>query len=208
MVVSQKLSDIVFAELVDECIDPKANDCDPHALCMDNPISYECLCREGYIDMSENPQTRPGRHCVPLVNECNDTRTNDCDRDNADCLDLPGGYTCRCKAGFVDVSPNPTRQPGRKCSKKEVGCANRTKGGEGDCSEFADCVDTVDGFRCRCRSGYVDVSPDAANKPGRVCKLSKLGRDFRLLPNMPLEKICDHIPRNVPHRIACQKKRN
>ena len=50
-------------ELLDECSDPKLNDCDENAICMDNELSYECLCREGYIDTSDSPTVRPGIKC-------------------------------------------------------------------------------------------------------------------------------------------------
>ncbi len=52
------------------------------------------------------------RH-VLVVNECA-LATHDCDS-NAECLDLPAGFTCRCRAGFLDVSTGRVRHPGRRC---------------------------------------------------------------------------------------------
>ncbi|ETN68362.1 hypothetical protein NECAME_05636 [Necator americanus] len=50
-----------FVTLVNECANATLNDCDPAATCMDNPLSYECLCRESYLDVSSDPIKRPGR---------------------------------------------------------------------------------------------------------------------------------------------------
>lgn len=33
----------------------------------------------------------------------------------AECRDLEEGYTCECKDGFIDRSPNLLTQPGRVC---------------------------------------------------------------------------------------------
>lgn len=135
-----------------------------------------------------------------MVNECNDSRTNDCDK-NADCLDLPGGYTCRCKANFRDVSPNANRSPGRKCvtgrqnyaesytifsvqnfliiiSVVHNECGNKS---DNDCHQFATCSDLTDGYQCRCKEGFVDVSTDSVMKPGRDCKQSNLRKSFKCL---------------------------
>ncbi|VDM82900.1 unnamed protein product [Strongylus vulgaris] len=54
----------LLAALVNECMNKTLNDCDPAATCMDNPLSYECLCREGYLDVSPNPVKKPGRKCM------------------------------------------------------------------------------------------------------------------------------------------------
>jgi hypothetical protein len=56
---------VIFVEIIDECADPSLHICDPNAICMDNLLSYECLCKEGYIDMSEVPSVRPGVKCLP-----------------------------------------------------------------------------------------------------------------------------------------------
>ncbi|KAK6036049.1 hypothetical protein COOONC_26446 [Cooperia oncophora] len=50
--------------LLNECGDKKLNDCDPSATCMDNPLSYECLCRENFLDVSPDPVKKPGRKCI------------------------------------------------------------------------------------------------------------------------------------------------
>lgn len=54
---------ISFLELINECENSTLNDCDKNASCMDNDLSYECLCKEGYIDTSDSPKIRPGIKC-------------------------------------------------------------------------------------------------------------------------------------------------
>ncbi|EYC44529.1 hypothetical protein Y032_0458g1822 [Ancylostoma ceylanicum] len=54
----------VLAALLNECANATLNDCDPAAICMDSPLSYECLCREGYLDVSADPIKKPGRKCM------------------------------------------------------------------------------------------------------------------------------------------------
>ncbi|KAI6201466.1 hypothetical protein M3Y96_00844700 [Aphelenchoides besseyi] len=140
------------------------HDCDPHALCMNNERSYECLCPEGYLDISPSPFTRPGIKCQKLVNECRTPLQNDCDR-NAFCLDTPLGFFCRCRPNFVDTSELGALRPGRKCQK--VG--NQCKSGNTTCDVNAKCIDLVEGYRCECPPGYVDTSPDFVREQGR-CK--------------------------------------
>ncbi|XP_054280807.1 uncharacterized protein LOC128998618 isoform X1 [Macrosteles quadrilineatus] len=52
--------------------------------------------------------------------ECTDTKFHDCSED-AQCFNLRGTYTCSCKEGFSDLSPN-TQYPGRLCSAEQIGC--------------------------------------------------------------------------------------
>jgi len=52
--------------------------------------------------------------------ECTDAKYHDCSED-AQCFNLRGTYTCSCKEGFTDLSPN-TQFPGRVCSAEQIGC--------------------------------------------------------------------------------------
>jgi hypothetical protein len=93
------------------------------------------------------------------------------------------GYTCRCRDGFVDKSPDKMRKPGRicedmvgfvclflffisKCTLKINECLDRSLN---DCHENAICEDLVEGFTCRCPSNAIDQSPDKQRRPGRNC---------------------------------------
>ncbi|PAV90651.1 hypothetical protein WR25_12214 [Diploscapter pachys] len=154
-------------ELVNECSDSNLNTCDPAAICMDSALGYECLCNEGYLDLSKEPQIRPGRKCVKLINEC--ASKNGCDP-NAKCIDKPIGYACRCSSGYVDVSPEGARNPGKKCIKAVDECSDKTLN---DCDPNAICRDEMVGFSCRCKFGFADMSKDP-EKPGRLCTLLSL----------------------------------
>lgn len=50
---------------------------------------------------------------------------NECSS-NALCEDAKESYTCRCKEGFVDASPNVTHYPGRVCNKPTTSDGNTT----------------------------------------------------------------------------------
>lgn len=102
--------------LVNECLDPKLNDCNQNATCIDTAEAYVCICKPGFDDMDEFG--RPGRRCqerraLSQNNFC--SQPTDCDQ-NADCLPVGAdSFTCRCRAGYVDRSPNPGTRPGRQC---------------------------------------------------------------------------------------------
>ncbi|KAL6727179.1 hypothetical protein Aduo_009076 [Ancylostoma duodenale] len=149
--------------LLNECANATLNDCDPAAICMDSPLSYECLCREGYLDVSANPIKKPGRKCMKLVNECSDARSNDCSP-HAKCIDKTVGYTCRCVPGYADISPGGLRKPGRKC----VPLVNECETKQHDCDPRAMCRDEAVGYSCHCPFGFADISPNST-RPGRVC---------------------------------------
>uniref|UniRef100_A0A913I4D2 EGF-like domain-containing protein n=1 Tax=Strongyloides stercoralis TaxID=6248 RepID=A0A913I4D2_STRER len=151
--------------LIDECSNEKLNDCDKNAICMDNDFSYECLCREGYIDVSLSPISKPGIKCKKLVNECKNSMLNDCDK-NSICIDKPNGYTCRCLSDFTDTSPDRIKKPGRKCQKliNECQIFNGTI-----CDPIAYCIDLPIGYKCSCPKGTLDISTDYLNNPGTKC---------------------------------------
>ncbi|PIO61808.1 hypothetical protein TELCIR_16655 [Teladorsagia circumcincta] len=58
-------------------------------------------------------------HLPHASNQCSDRKLNSCD-ENADCVQLPDGYTCKCFAGYVDVSSNANLEPGRVCTLSTV----------------------------------------------------------------------------------------
>ncbi|KJH45793.1 EGF-like domain protein [Dictyocaulus viviparus] len=126
---------------------------------------------------SLQPQCRDSEHCGPneecrfnakgemvcqLFSQCE--RMNECDR-NAICSNAYDGIKCQCKAGFIDISPDPYRFPGRKCVEVRNECAD----GSADCSPFAECVDLQQGYLCKCKMGYTDVSSRYQLQPGRKC---------------------------------------
>ncbi|OZC08479.1 hypothetical protein X798_04540 [Onchocerca flexuosa] len=152
--------------VIPECDDPTLNDCDSpdRAICTDTDEGYLCRCRQGFLDISPNITSKPGRLCKPLENECA-KKIDDCARDGGICEDTPDSYTCRCAINYLDVSFDRQNRPGRKCKRLIDECQT----GQNDCSLEAICTDTEDSYECACPTGYIDVSPDIARKPGRRC---------------------------------------
>ena len=72
---------------------------------------------------------------------------------------------CQCVSGYVDVSRQHGRPNGRVCRQVINECTSN----QHDCSRHASCIDTADGFTCRCHDSYRDESPDSSRQPGRVC---------------------------------------
>lgn len=70
--------------LVNECAQPKNNECHKDANCIDRVFSveetngdlqeegYTCECSAGFADISEDRVNKPGRICQSTVNECAD----------------------------------------------------------------------------------------------------------------------------------------
>lgn len=98
-----------------------------------------------------NPQN-PGTVCRRLINECMDSKLNSCDQ-NAVCTDLEEGYTCKCKASFIDVSPSPN-YPARVCKPLIDECQNQNLN---DCDKIALCTDTQSSYTCECPPNSKDI---------------------------------------------------
>ncbi|VDM78062.1 unnamed protein product [Strongylus vulgaris] len=126
-----------MCKLVNECADGTA-DCSPYAECIDLQQGYMCKCKLGYTDVSSRYNLQPGRsteatsksnlcslinisiaYRISVANQCSDPTLNSCDQ-NADCVQLPDSYTCKCFAGYVDVSTNANLSPGRVCTLSTV----------------------------------------------------------------------------------------
>ncbi|ULU02771.1 hypothetical protein L3Y34_002395 [Caenorhabditis briggsae] len=107
-------------QIKNECADG-SHDCSHQADCQDTPTGYICSCKSNCIDVSSRYNLPPGRKCSvemhrdPAANQCSDKSLNSCD-ENADCVQLPDGYTCKCFSGYVDVSSNANLPPGRVCT--------------------------------------------------------------------------------------------
>lgn len=113
-----------------------------------------------------------------VVNECLDTKLNDCDK-LARCVDTLDSYTCECPPMSKDISPNAAF-PGRVCLVFENECET----GKHDCDHNAICHDNeqveltivaslsvpfLQSFTCECKDGFTDRSPSKLTRPGRVC---------------------------------------
>ncbi|CAJ0941120.1 unnamed protein product, partial [Mesorhabditis belari] len=157
-------------KMVNECSQPKLNQCHKDARCIDKSDGYTCQCNAGFADVSPDRVNKPGRQCQRTQNECGQKLTYgvDCDS-SASCVDTPEGFQCVCQPGYTDISSTYSKNPGRKC----VEVIDECRMGTADCSPNADCIDKPQGFDCQCRSGFVDASPDIEFNPGRVCNKPK-----------------------------------
>uniref|UniRef100_A0A915PRP0 Uncharacterized protein n=1 Tax=Setaria digitata TaxID=48799 RepID=A0A915PRP0_9BILA len=128
--------------IINECDQQRLNDCHQNATCIDQTEGYTCRCLHGFVDVSENPQSKPGRICQKEVNECANPSNFiiDCS-ENAICQDTPENFTCLCNPGFTDISAHYSLLPGRKCVANINECLN----GINDCSPDAECIDQPDG---------------------------------------------------------------
>ncbi|VDM14208.1 unnamed protein product [Wuchereria bancrofti] len=102
---------------------------------------YTCQCLDGFVDLSENPELKPGRICQKEINECADPSNYNIDcSENARCYDMAESFTCICNPGFTDISSHYSLLPGRKCVENVNEC-----NGTNDCSPNADCIDQPTG---------------------------------------------------------------
>lgn len=53
---------------------------------------------------------------ISVANECFDVALNNCSID-ATCTDQAIGFSCKCRDGFVDTSPDAKNSPGRSCKQ-------------------------------------------------------------------------------------------
>lgn len=91
----------ICAPVQNHCLDRSLNDCDPIAVCENNPNGgYACRCPVNSIDESPDKR-RMGRKCTALINECGNPLLNNCSR-FADCTDKQTGYSCKCKE-FIKI---------------------------------------------------------------------------------------------------------
>ncbi|KAL3851660.1 hypothetical protein ACJMK2_015389, partial [Sinanodonta woodiana] len=126
---------------IDECIAATHN-CTSPAFCVNGVGSYGCGCITGYT------LTSNGLGCEDF-NECNNTATNTCDKEDAVCTNLAPLFQCDCKAGYTG--------DGYTCVDLNE-CALPNKGG---CSQS--CHNSIGNFSCSCQTGFI-LNPD-----GKTC---------------------------------------
>ncbi|XP_011634416.1 uncharacterized protein LOC105425375 isoform X2 [Pogonomyrmex barbatus] len=102
-VYASKNLDLIEAVDFDECASKENgphHDCSPHAACFNLRGSYQCSCKEGWADLSENP-AYPGRICsqAPLgCAGCNNKGhcvTNSLGQEVCECFPWHSGQRCQ-----------------------------------------------------------------------------------------------------------------
>ncbi|MCP3166344.1 EGF domain-containing protein [Myxococcus qinghaiensis] len=101
--------------------------------------------RTGGDGCSATCQVEPGYSCQGQPSVCTDVNectngTSQCST-NATCTNIPGGYTCACKAGYTGN--------GRTCTD-----VNECTNGTSQCSTNATCSNTAGSYTCACKVGY------------------------------------------------------
>lgn len=93
---------------VDAC-DVANPQCGENEVCSDAKHgAFVCDCAEGYFRHTD-------RSCR-LLSACKTLHS--CDK-NAICADSLGKFDCQCRPGFFDASPDPEKEPGRRCKPRE-----------------------------------------------------------------------------------------
>ncbi|XP_047002161.1 nidogen isoform X1 [Schistocerca americana] len=121
--------------VVDLCQEIK---CGPHSSCITVDDISQCVCDAGYqrLYLSDGGSTSR-EECVD-VNECT-SGTHNCAL-NAQCVNNPGSFSCRCNPGFTG--------DGRTCDKL-LSCSDLR------CHPDAECVELHPGsLQCQCLPGF------------------------------------------------------
>ncbi|XP_023580485.1 adhesion G protein-coupled receptor E2 isoform X2 [Trichechus manatus latirostris] len=136
--------------------------CPPNSTC---DSATTCRCDPGFSSPSGEIITSPTEFCDE-INECAPPATVSCGK-FADCQNAEGSYYCMCSPGyelaaggkrFRNESEN-TCQDVNECSLKQNPCHNTTH-----------CLNTVGGYKCRCRPGWKPI-PGSPNGPNNtVCE--------------------------------------
>ncbi|CAI5772509.1 mucin-12 [Podarcis lilfordi] len=87
--------------------------------------------------------------CQPDNNGCSEF---------AYCIPQSTNYSCECKPGFLDLSP---QVPGRQCED-----INECEGNNA-CSKLAVCENTIGSYKCQCYPGIMDLN---TSNPGTECQ--------------------------------------
>ncbi|XP_065058058.1 signal peptide, CUB and EGF-like domain-containing protein 2 [Rhopilema esculentum] len=102
------------------------------AVCKNAKSGPVCSCNDGYELKSD------GKNCTN-INECA-TKSDLCDDQTTNCIDLDGTYECDCKRGF------------KRSTRFSCEDINECREGGNNCNHL--CVNIIGGFRCKCYNGY------------------------------------------------------
>ncbi|XP_065053803.1 uncharacterized protein LOC135682724 [Rhopilema esculentum] len=125
------------------------HNCDKNAYCNNTNGTAKCTCKEGFVGNGVAGNCSDINECLLLPTATPATLKNAsspnklyCDA-FADCVNLQGSYTCRCKAGFI--GNGTSCQDINEC---ELGSQSIK------CAQVADCINLPGSYQCKCRAGY------------------------------------------------------
>jgi hypothetical protein len=139
-----------YCNNINECW-TETHDCHEFADCSDTEPGFECACADGFDDTSADNSLDPGRVCED-IDECADPVLNDCGTDNAECINVDGGFNCTCSEGYEG--------DGKICENIDE-CTSVDF--PHDCHANATCTDNDGSFDCACKNGFNDVDGDGRN---------------------------------------------
>jgi EGF domain/Calcium-binding EGF domain len=166
----------IDASVLDRCLTNNGG-CDPLVTCRSSHGVVACgQCPNGFEDPNGD-----GTRCTD-VDECK-SKNGGCDAEHGKCTNSPGGYECKCEAGYHgngrECSVNvPCAEDPSVCDTRATCAALQGKqmctcgaGFEGDggqcrdvdectlqparCGAHAKCVNTEGSFECACDSGWM-----------------------------------------------------
>ena len=139
-----------FCNNINECW-AETHDCHEFADCTDGEPGFDCACQAGFDDTSAADGLDVGRNCSD-IDECADPALNDCGTDNAECINIDGGFNCTCSDGYEG--------DGKICENIDE-CTSVDF--PHDCHDNATCTDNDGSFDCACKNGFNDVDGDGRN---------------------------------------------
>eukprot|EP00933_Yihiella_yeosuensis_P048548 TRINITY_DN447_c2_g1_i1.p1 TRINITY_DN447_c2_g1~~TRINITY_DN447_c2_g1_i1.p1 ORF type:complete len:1116 (-),score=225.21 TRINITY_DN447_c2_g1_i1:116-3463(-) len=143
---------------IDEC-QTGTHNCDDHATCTNGFGSFKCQCKNGYNGTGTKYSGGwPAKDGCWDNNECVLNTTHTCKANGSYCVNTPGSFTCKCKAGYWG--------DGLNCTDVDE-CTAKTH----ICHAGADCNNTDGSYTCKCRFGFMDKLP---NTPGVYCSSAKV----------------------------------
>ncbi|XP_059173167.1 LOW QUALITY PROTEIN: uncharacterized protein LOC131953811, partial [Physella acuta] len=135
----------------DEC-SSEISPCLPLSSCINTPGSFECRCKEGYIDLTNHTCTE----CYYGTNGYSCTQNCSCNITKSICF--PENGTCECLKGWKDTGCNADIN---ECNYQINLCQNNSN-----------CVNTLGSYRCVCDKGFFK-----SNHGCTPCSKMKFGQD-------------------------------
>ena len=126
--------------------------CGLNAKCINHYGSYSCECLSGFIpvlmktssiDNEDEEEETYSFKCHDL-DECSSECLNDCDPLLSVCINLKGGYACKCMHGYTGTGKLGQCVDVDECVGSELIT----------CHENAKCVNTDGSVECKCEFGF------------------------------------------------------
>lgn len=151
---------------VDECLDVDLNACAAEATCENTAGGYDCACRPGFVDASENGENTVRGLVCDDIDECADGEV--CGPREV-CINEPGSFRCQCEAPIeTDAGLECSCSDGFEADGDGCRDVDECTLGTHDCLTPESCTNTPGGFECACGADEVG---DARSQPCH-CELS------------------------------------